>query len=481
MEPLVLFALVFTLALGVAFGMFLGRSKARAESSRLLAERDLAVTERRRTDADSRETRGRIEAEQRLRIEAETRLDATARALAEQQKFVEETKQQLENSFAALSQRALATATENLLTVARSQFEGTKGEITSSLETKNKDIEMLLTPLREMLEKYRSEVATSENSRVQAYGGLQEQIRHLLSAQETTQKETSKLVNALRIPNVRGSWGENTLRKCVEMAGMSEHCDFLLQETFSAGDEGRKIRPDLIIRLPNKRIVAVDSKAPIDAYLEAQSETDENRRRTLLEQHAKNLRKHIDQLSRKEYGASIGESLDFTLLFLGGEQFLSAALLTDVTIFEFAAERNIFLATPTILLPLLRAVEKGWKAERSEEHAREALVLGQELYDRFVKMFEHFEGIGSSLTTAVRKYNDAVRTIETRIIPKARQLQSNVDSRKEIPELAQIDQQPIDVPTLPVQTRIPLTESERRPQPKVHSPEELSAVLFSKD
>ena len=458
MEPLALVLLVVFLALGLLAGFFLARARGKGESGRLIAERDLAITERRRTESDAREARSRLEAEQRLRIEAETRLEAASKALADQQNFVAETRQQLEDSFAALSQRALSTATENLLTVARSQFEGTRGEIVSSMDSKNKDLEMLLNPVREMLEKYRAELMTSEQSRVQAYGGLQEQIRQLLSAQETTQKETSKLVNALRIPNVRGSWGENTLRNCVEMAGMSEHCDFLLQETYSTDEEGgRRIRPDLIIRLPNKRVIAVDSKAPIDAYLEAQSENDENRRRSLLEQHAKNLRKHIDQLSRKEYGASIGESLDFTLLFLGGEQFLSAALVADVSIFEFAAERNIFLATPTILLPLLRAVEKGWKAERSEEHAKEALVLGQELYDRFVKMFEHFEGVGSSLGTAVRKYNDAVRSIETRIIPKARQLQSNVDSRQEMPELMQIDQAPIEVPTLPVQTRIPLT------------------------
>lgn len=457
MAPIVLLSLLATALVSFALGWFFSRNGATKEHSRLLADRDHAVQERRRLEHELAALRGRIEEEQRLRTASETKLIAATELAEEQQRFLVSSKEQMEQSFAALSRKVLSDATESFLMIARSKFDGTKSEIDSSIETKKKDLEQLLAPLREMLDTYRKELHQSESVRTEVYGSLKQQIEGLLSAQQTTQQETSKLIAALRVPNVRGSWGENTLRNCVEMAGMSQYCDFSLQETIVAGDEGRRIRPDLIIRLPNQRVIAVDSKAPIDAYLESQSESDENRRRTLLEQHAKNLRKHIELLGRKEYGANIEGSLDFTLLFLGGEQFLSAALLIDPGIFHFAAERNIFLATPTILLPLLRAVEKGWKAERSEEHAKEALAIGQDLYERFVKMFEHFEGIGDSLASTVKKYNETVRSIETRILPKAKQLQQHVDSRKEVVELGQIQQQPIEVPTVGLhQARIPL-------------------------
>lgn len=457
MEPIAFVSLLATAVVSFVLGWFLSRSGMTSDRSRLVAERDHAMEERRRLEQETAALRSRVEEEQRLRTASETKLVAATGLAEEQQRFIVSSKEQMEQSFAALSQKVLSDATESFFTIARSRFDGTKSEIDTSIEAKKKDLEHLLTPLREMLDAYRKELHQSENVRTEIYGSLKQQIEGLLSAQQTTQQETSKLIAALRVPNVRGSWGENTLRNCVEMAGMSQYCDFSLQETIVAGDEGRRIRPDLIIRLPNQRVIAVDSKAPIDAYLEAQSESDENRRRLLLEQHAKNLRKHIDMLSRKEYGANIDGSLDFTLLFLGGEQFLSAALLIDPLIFNYAAERNIFLATPTILLPLLRAVEKGWKAERSEEHAKEALAIGQDLYERFVKMFEHFEGMGDSLAQTVKKYNETVRSIESRILPKAKQLQQHVDSRKEVAELGQIQQQPIEVPTVGLhQARIPL-------------------------
>jgi DNA recombination protein RmuC len=304
----------------------------------------------------------------------------------------------------------------------------------------------LVAPLKEMLDRYQAELHTTEKTRSASMAGLQEQIRSLLEAQERSSREAAKLSSALKVPNVRGSWGEATLRRCVELAGMSEFCkDFSVQQTFE-GEEGRRLRPDMVVYLPNERVIAIDSKAPIDLYMEAAGEADENRRKLLLEQHAKNLRRHIDLLSRKEYQASIGASLDFTVLFLGGEQFLSAALTTDPTIFEYAVERKIFLATPTVLLPLLRAVEAGWKAEKQEENAREAMTLCLELYDRFVKVFDHFESVGEALNNSVKKYNEAIRSTEQRLLPKARQLQAHVSSTREMPDVVQLELHALETP-----------------------------------
>src|SRR5581483_5479389 len=174
-----------------------------------------------------------------------------------------------------------------------------KTQVDGSLETKRAEIETLLSPLREMLEQYRGDLVKSERVRNEAYGGLQQQILTLLATQQAAQREASRLANALQSPAVRGSWGESSLKRCVELAGMSEFCDFDTQETFW-NEEGRRLRPDLIVRLPNKRIIAVDAKVPLMEYQTAANENDENRKRDLLQSHAKTLRRHIDTLSRRE-------------------------------------------------------------------------------------------------------------------------------------------------------------------------------------
>ena len=461
-----LVSLVVVAASAISYLIAASRAQRRAtelarEQERLGALQQSAASERKRLEEEVRALRERLEQEQTLRVTAESERDQARRNAEAQTKFVEEAKGQLEGSYAKLSQEALRTAVEQLAQTIKPHLDGNKGEIVQSLDAKKSEIESILLPVREMLDRYSGELMKSEKTRAEAYGGLQEQIRALLEAQDRTQRETSKLASALRVPNVRGSWGENTLRNCVELSGMSEFCDFDVQMTFD-GEDGRRLRPDMVVRLPNHRVIAVDSKAPIDSYLEAAGEADENRRKVLLDQHARNLRKHVDALSRKEYQASIGDTLDFTVLFLAGEQFLSSALITDPSIFEFAVEKKIFLATPTVLLPLLRAVGAGWKAEKQEESARQALTIGLELYDRFAKMIEHFAGVGGALDNAVKRYNEAIRSAETRVLPKARQLQELVDSTKEAPELEQVERQPLEPPKLLFDIRLPVgARSER--------------------
>jgi len=360
-----------------------------------------------------------------------------ARAVAETRVAeIERARTSIADTFAAEAQRAFQRVGESLLTMSKTQIDG-------SLDTKRAEIETLLTPVREMLDQYRGEVLKSERTRNEAYGGLQQQILNLMSIQQSAQREASRLANALQSPAVRGSWGENSLKRCVELAGMSEFCDFDTQETFWT-EEGRRLRPDLIVRLPNKRIIAVDSKVPLIEFLGASNENDENRKRELLNAHAKTLRRHIDTLSRREYQSSIGDTLDFTVMFLPGEHFLSAALVTDPALFEYAVDKKIYLASPTVLLPLLRAVAAGWKAERTEENAKRMYDAGVDLFNRFVKVMELFAELGSGLARTVEKYNAVVRSIDSRLWPKGEELQRMSGSGKELAGLEQIEAVPLE-------------------------------------
>lgn len=422
---------------GFGLGWLIASARRAAQLHSVRAEIHAHDRERVRLTNELAILRSRFETQQTERAAAEARLET-----------LEQSKAQLTGAFAKLSQETLQATVEQLLQVVRPHLDGNSDKIASTLDHKKLEIESLLTPVREMLDRYREELQNSETLRTQGYAGLQEQIRNLLEATRTTQMETSRLISALKVPTVRGSWGENTLRNCVELAGMSAFCDFTPQATTET-DDGKRLRPDMVIRLPNKRVIAVDSKTPIEFYQAAAEEPDEEKKRELLALHARNVRKHVEQLSRKDYQSAVGDTLDFTVMFLGGEQFLASALTTDPSIFQFAADRKIFLATPTVLLPLLRAVAAGWRAEQSEENARQALALGIELYNRFVKVFEHIEGVGESLSGAVGKYNEAIRSLETKLLPKARQLQAFVSSSKDTPELKLIDRQPLDSPSIP--------------------------------
>jgi DNA recombination protein RmuC len=243
---------------------------------------------------------------------------------------------------------------------------------------------------------------------------------------------------------VQGSWGEMSLKRCIELAGMSEYCrDFDTQQTFIT-DEGRRLRPDVIVNLPGERVLAIDVKAPLTEYIAASNESDEARKRALLEQHAKNFRRHVDALVKRDYQSSIGDTLDFTVMFIPGEHFLSAALATDLTLLEYAAEKRVFLASPTVLLPLLRAVAASWKAEKTEENAKRMHDAAVDLFTRFVTVMEYITGAGDQLRKTVESYNKVIRSIDTRLWPKGEELQRLAGSGKKLGELEQIEAVPLE-------------------------------------
>lgn len=424
-----LFLCVIALVIGVALGWVVGSARKSAAVQRAQAERDLAREERARSDAARGEMQRRVEAAQQERAAADARAAETLRQL--------ENHKQVEETFVTLAHRAFKSVSESLVQTSKTQIDG-------SLNTKTAEIDALLKPVRDMLDNYRGELLKSEQTRNEVYGGLQEQIRSLLTAQESAQREASRLATALQSPTVQGSWGEMSLKRCIELAGMSEHCrDFETQQTF-LNDDGRRLRPDVIIHLPNERVIAIDVKAPLTEYIAACNESDDARKTALLTQHAKNLRRHIDALVKREYQASIGDTLDFTVMFIPGEHFLSAALATDLTLLDYAAERKIFLATPTVLLPLLRAVAASWKAEKTEENAKKMHDAAVELFARFVTVMEYLTGVGDQLRKTVDAYNKVIRSVDTRLWPKGEELQRLAGSGKKLGDLEQLEAVPLE-------------------------------------
>ncbi|MGK2855930.1 MAG: DNA recombination protein RmuC [Thermoanaerobaculia bacterium] len=458
MDPIVLIVGAVALIAGALAGWLVASSRSAValqavsgELQKSRAESEAARRERERAESELATLRERLELAQQGSATAKARLEEAEKNVEELKQFVDQSREQLKGTYAELSSEALKVAISHLSEVVKPQLEGATTSIDATLKAKGESIEKLLAPVREMIESYRKQMEENEGHRNKALGGIGEQLKNLLDANNQTRQETAKLASALRNPAVSGSWGENTLRNCVEQAGMSEYCDFTTQETVTS-EEGKKLRPDMQVRLPGGRVIAVDSKAPLESYLDAAAEQDEARRNQMLADHATKIRRHVDSLSRKEYQASIGPSLDFTILFVGGEQFLSAALVKDPTLFEYAASRKIYLASPMVLLPMLRAVAAGWRADKAEQSAMESLEVGLELCKRFVRFFDYFGAIGKSLEGSVKSYNEAVQSASSRLIPQVAKLQGMVGAEKQIDAVKPIERlveaAPVDDPRL---------------------------------
>ncbi|MBI3693420.1 MAG: DNA recombination protein RmuC [Acidobacteria bacterium] len=402
--PLILVA--FLLGGGLAWALARARSAgAEARAAELRQQLESAREEARALNT-------RLTEAEKSRTAAETRASETEKNLAAQKALLEEAKARLSETFKSLAADALAGSNRSFLVLAEEKFKA------------------LNQPLTEALSAYQKEAQDLEHKRQRELGS----VNALLA---TLQAETTKLAGALRSSQLRGRWGEMTLRRAAEVAGMSIHCDFVEQET--AGD-GR-LRPDMIIRLPAGRSIVVDAKVPLDGYLDAMDAATDQARQAGLARYASQVNRHITNLSSREYWDQFPEAPEFVVLFIPNDSFLAAAAEADPNLLQTALARKIILATPSTFIALLLAVSYGWRQEKLADSAQKISDLGQELYERMGTLAEHLAKIGGSLGKAVESYNEAVGSWERRVLPAARKFKElGAGGKKDLDELQPIDQ-----------------------------------------
>lgn len=360
-------------------------------------------------------------------VKLSTQLQEQAKSFEQRLSLVNESKDKLKDVLKSVSFEALEKMEE------KAQKEEQRRE---------KALSDLVSPVKNSLGKLDEKMAMMEKERKGDKESLSQQMMQVLASEKDILKETKGLKDALSKPEIRGIWGEMQLKRAVEISGMMNYCDFVEQS--STEKDGSRIRPDMLINLAGHRKIIVDAKAPLEGFLKALSTDSEEERKHQLERHARHLKTHIIQLSKKKYYEGFAETPEFVVLFLPSEVFFSAAMQVDASLMEYGAKSGVILATPTTLIGLLRSVAYGWKSETIAIHAKKIQTLGEELYKRLLDMSKHLHGMGKSLNTAVEGYNKTIGTFERRVLSSARKF-DKLGSLSNESKILSIE--PIDVQT----------------------------------
>lgn len=404
-------------------------------------------------DLDVGDLRDALTTEQAARMQAQTRLEAEQRSVEAQRALLDEARTQLTETFKALSADTLRDTQTSFLTLADERLRG-----------REQAIDALVHPLREALQRVESQTQQLESKREGAYATLEAQLHTLRTTNDDLRRETLNLVTALRGSQARGRWGELTLHRVVELAGLAEHCDFDEQVTLRTG--AGAVRPDMLVHLPGGRDVVVDAKVPLAAYLDAMATARPEDRSAALMRHAAQMRQHMNTLGGKAYWSQFATSLDLVVMFVPGEAFVAAAVEQDPALIEDAMSQRVVLATPTTLITLLHAIAYGWKQERLASSALEIRDLGRDLYERLRTLAGHVDRIGVTLGQSVRAYNDAVGSLELRVLPKAREFRElGAGEGDEIRRLKGVEHvpRPLAAPELTEQLSMPDTAAPETP------------------
>jgi DNA recombination protein RmuC len=365
-------------------------------------------------------------------VTAETTLAAERAAHQQNIAAMQESEQRLRDTFAGLSQQALKDNSTQFLQLAQERLERQQ-------QAARSDLGALVDPLKVALEQQRTNLQRIEQARENAYGSIEAQLKRMTLDQEQLQLETANLVKALRQPQVRGRWGELQLRRVVELAGMSQHCDFIEQQSIS-GEDGARQRPDVQVCLPNQRVIVIDAKVPLSAYLDALEATNEPQRIEHLQNHARQVRHHIVDMAKRDYQRNIDGVHDFLVLFIPGDAFYHAALEHDHELMEYAFSKGIILATPTTLIGLLKAVALGWREARLAANAQCIKEEGEIIYKHLNTLAGHIADLGKSLGKSVEYYNKSIGSMERNLLNSARRLHDMEVSAAPLAEIRVLDE-----------------------------------------